>query len=261
VVQPELVLIAVAAVLPPAALALLAARIPAPPERSRLGALLAFSWGAIVASWAATMLNARAAAWMTALLGAGPARALVPSLVAPGIEELMKAIGFGALLLAAPRALATPRSALAAGALLGLGFAAAENVEYYTLAAVQAGWAGVGRAVYLRGFVQAGNHAVFTATVGVALGWAARRAASIRATAGATALGLVAAVSLHALWNGVMSDRITAVVCNPPVPGGACAPAPDAVDLLVRVPLLEAAFLLPIVAVLVRIVRRVDGPR
>jgi len=75
------------------------------------------------------------------------------------------------------------------------------------------------------------------------------------------ALGLLAAVALHAFWNGVVSDRITTVLCNPPIPGGACGPAPDTTDLLIRVPLLEAAFLLPIAAALVRVVRRAEASR
>jgi len=61
--------------------------------------------------------------------------------------------------------------------------------------------------------------------------------------------------------SGVVSDRITTVLCNPPIPGGACGPAPDTTDLLIRVPLLEAAFLLPIVAALVRVVRRAEASR
>ena len=50
-------------------------------------------------------------------------------------------------------------------------FAVGENATYYLLAAVQGGWEGLGRSVYLRGLVQGGNHAAFTAVVGAAVGW------------------------------------------------------------------------------------------
>jgi protease PrsW len=257
IVQPELVLIAVAAVLPPLALAVLAWRLLPRPDRSRLAALVAFGWGALVAAWVAQEANGLAARWTPLATGDDVARMLVPTLVAPLVEELVKAAGVVAALLVArrrtgdPRAMATAHAGAAAGALVGLGFAACENVGYYTLAAVQAGWDGLARAVFLRGVVQAGNHALFTAIAGAAL------AASRRAGAPWRAVGGVAlAWALHALWNAVLSDRITAMLCNAPAAGAACAPAPDAFDLFVGVPLLEAAFLLPSLFALRALVRR-----
>jgi hypothetical protein len=120
---------------------------------------------------------------------------------------------------------------------------------------VQSGYPGLGRAIYLRGLVQGGNHAAFTAIVGAAAALACRtsgRRASQIAVVGA---GLVAAIALHVLWNALVSRAITDVLCNAPAAASACAPSPDLRDLLVVVPALETAFLGPILLVLGRVVR------
>jgi RsiW-degrading membrane proteinase PrsW (M82 family) len=253
--HPELVIVA-AAVGPPLALGVLALRLLPASERSRLVALVALGWGAVVATWAASTVNGAALRAAARGLDDAAAHALVATLVGPLVEEVAKALGVvAAFAMAARRGAAdappAPRTGAVVGALVGLGFAGGENVEYYTLAAVQAGWDGVARAVLVRGLVQAGNHALFTAVVGAAI--ASARPAPARRIAGALAL----AWALHAVWNLVLSDRITSVLCNAPLPGGACAPAPDALDLLVRVPLLEAAFLGPALLALRAVVRRV----
>jgi hypothetical protein len=97
---------------------------------------------------------------------------------------------------------------------------------------------------------------MFTAAVGAAIGWADDRGRRGTARAGAVALGLAAAIVLHAIWNGVLSHAITVVLCNAPPGGTACAPAPDTSDLLLAVPALEAAFLIPSAAALRRVARR-----
>jgi len=251
-VQPELVLIVLAALAPAVVAGAVLAAAARPDGRTWIGALVAFAWGAVIATSVASLLNDAAAARLPALAGEPGARVLLPALLAPTIEELAKAAGFLVVGLVARGALGSVRSAIAIGALIGFGFAVAENVGYYLLAAVQGGYDGLGRAVYLRGVVQSANHAVFTATVGVAVG-AARPG---RSRTGMLALGLAAAVTLHAIWNASVSRAISTVLCNAPVSGGACAPAPDAGDLLLVVPGLEAAFLIPILAVLAWLARR-----
>jgi RsiW-degrading membrane proteinase PrsW (M82 family) len=259
-VQPEVLLIAAAAIVPPALVAVLVARLLPTTGRSGLAALVAFCWGAAVASAVAAAVNDAAGALGTATFGAARARALLPTLVGPAVEELAKATGFAVVFAAARGALAGTRSPIVIGALLGLGFAAAENVGYYTLAAVQGGQEGLGRAVYLRGLVQSGNHAVFTATAGAGLAWAHAHAASGWRRLETIALGLAVAIGLHAIWNGFVSIEITSRLCNAPASATTCAPVPDPLDLLVVVPALEAAFIIPILAGLALVVRR-GAPR
>jgi len=177
------------------------------------------------------------------------ADASVPLVGAPVVEETAKALALVVVALAWRELLADVPAAVLAGAAVGVGFALTENVDYLELAAVQGGPGGLVRALYLRGLLGGLVHAVFTASA--AAGLAARPG---RRAAAAT-LGLLAAVVQHVVWNGVASGRITALLCNPARAGGPCRDAPDAVDLLVSVPLVVAAALGPGVAALVLLVR------
>jgi RsiW-degrading membrane proteinase PrsW (M82 family) len=253
--QPEVALIASAAFLPSLLSAAIVARLGSAVPGTKLPAVLAFAWGAIVASTVAAALNDVAGSRLPAILGADHARALVPTLVGPAVEELAKMIGLLAVVATVGSTLGGAREGIVLGALVGFGFAATENVGYYTLAAVQGGYEGLGRALYLRGFVQGANHAAFTAAAGAALGgWTV--AAGTRARLARALAGLGAATALHALWNAVVSHAITTVLCNAPAPSAACAPAPDVVDLVVAVPALEVVFLAPIAGALVWMARR-----
>ncbi len=255
-VQPELVLIGLAALVPALVAGAVLVRVVRPVGPAWVGALVAFAWGTAVATSVAAVLNDLAGTLLPTLVGSIRAAVLLPTLVGPTIEELTKAAGFVAIAVVAGPALSGIRGALATGALIGFGFAVAENVGYYTLAAVQGGYDGLGRAIYLRGIVESGNHAAFTATMGAAVGWVRVHALDGMRRTGILVLGLVAAIALHALWNGVVSQAVTTVLCNAPVAGGACAAVPDTDDLLLVVPALEAAFLVPIVAVLGWLARR-----
>jgi RsiW-degrading membrane proteinase PrsW (M82 family) len=259
--QPELLAITVAAVVPPLLAAMLVVRMLRPTERSRLATTIAFMWGAAVAATVASPLNDLAGALVAAAAGGERSRWMLPVIAGPAIEELAKATGFLAVALVAPHVLAGVAGAVATGALIGLGFAATENVGYYVLAGVQGGPGGLVRAVYLRGLVETGNHAAFTATIGAGIGWARVRVRDAPARIATVVLGLGAAVVLHGLWNGVVSGRISTLLCNAPAPDAACAATPDAVDLFVGVPALEAAFLVPVLLALGWLVRRAADPR
>ena len=253
--QPELVLIVLAALVPALVVGFVLIRMARPAGRVWAGALVAFAWGMAVATSVASALNDVAGRLLPPLMGSIAAGVLLPTLVAPTIEEVAKAAGFLAIPIVAGPALGGMRGALATGALIGFGFAVAENVGYYTLAAVQGGYDGLGRAVYLRGIVESGNHAAFTAAMGAAVGWVRMRMLDGVRRIAILAAGLVAAIALHAVWNGVVSHAVTTVLCNAPVSGGACAATPDTDDLFLVVPALEAAFLVPIVLVLRRLAR------
>ena len=256
VLQPELVLIVLAAVAPALLVGTLTALLTRPDGRQVAGALVAFLWGALAATFVASNLNDFALAHAPAVVGATLADVLVPALIGPAVEELVKAAGFVAVALVARGALRGVRGRIAAGVFIGFGFAVAENVSYYLLAAVQGGYDGLGRAIWLRGVVQSANHAVFAAAAGAAIGWADDRELRGYARARVVALGLLAAIVLHAIWNGVLSHAITAVLCNAPPGGTACAPTPDTSDMLLGVPALEAAFLIPSAVALRRVARR-----
>lgn len=207
---------------------------------------IAFLWGAAVASTFAGLGNDALARVVDA--------SLLPAVVGPFVEEVMKASGVLVLAAVARDALAGVRRGVAAGAVVGLGFAATENIGYYTLAAVQGGPAGLVRAIYLRGLIQGLNHAAFTAATGAGVGWGWTRGGAA-AVAGAVG-GLAVAVVAHGVWNGLTSGMLTGVLCNAPTPDGACAPAPDAVDLFVTAPLLVAASIGPLAVGIGLLMRR-----
>src|SRR6266545_798605 len=122
--QPEVLLIALVAIVLPGLYAMLAARLAAPGAQAHLRSALAFLWGAVVASSLASVLNDLAGSALPAVVGPTHARTLVPALVGPAIEELLKAIGVAAALVGSAGGM---RAAIATGAIVGFGFAAAEN--------------------------------------------------------------------------------------------------------------------------------------
>jgi RsiW-degrading membrane proteinase PrsW (M82 family) len=214
--------------------------------------IAAFLWGAAVAASAASTVNGLLQMWMSAGSTGSEASALVSRLGAPVVEELAKGSALLVLVMVWPRQLAGVRDGIVYGALVGLGFAASENLLYLTMAALQGGYAGLLRSVYLRGAVYGVNHAVFTATTGAAVGYA--RATTSRTLGIVVPLaGLVAAVALHMLWNTVASDAIGQVLCAAPVAGGACQDPPPAHILYVTVPLMVALFIGPCIAVLLTV--------
>jgi RsiW-degrading membrane proteinase PrsW (M82 family) len=212
------------------------------PERATVR-LAAFAWGVLAAPAIAVHAN-------DLLLARAPD--LTPVLFAPLVEEIAKAAAL-ALLLVVPNG--GIRTGIGLGALAGLGFSLTENIGYLTLAALQDGTTGMWRAIWLRGVVGGSKHAVFTATAGAAIGWARGARASTRRIAGFAVAGLAAAVLQHVLWNGVASRVVTDVLCHATSPGGWCA-GPDAVDLLVRIPVLTVMCLAPGVLGLVVVARR-----
>ncbi len=192
-----------------------------------------FLWGAAVAAPAAERANA--------LLGAS---ALGPTIWAPLVEETAKALGLVLLVALCPDRLRDARSGIAGGALVGLGFALAENIPYHLIAAVQGGAAGLARAVFVRGVLQGLNHATFTGAVGAGLGFARRLPSGARSAA-APALGFLLACAQHGIWNGVASFTITDLLCGTMTAAGACQPTPPAEALYFQVPLLVTLFIGP----------------
>jgi RsiW-degrading membrane proteinase PrsW (M82 family) len=227
-------LVLVAAFGPPALWALLVVIRARGVSRGLMAA--AFLWGGLIAAPISQHLTAH---WH-----------LDPVATAPVIEEALKAAPL--VLLAVARVVAF--DLLVAGALAGFGFSATENVQYMMLAAVQGGSVGLARAVYLRGFLQGLNHAVFTGAVAAGIGCAhVAWSAGMRALA--PLFGFAAGVLQHALWNGVGSGAVTGVLCNALARGGPCRD-PDATDLFVRIPVIVATVIGPGALALLAVARR-----
>jgi RsiW-degrading membrane proteinase PrsW (M82 family) len=86
-------------------------------------------------------------------------------------------------------------------AMVGLGFAMTENIQYYGRAVMQSGGEGLTFIFILRGFIAPFSHPMFTSLTGIGLGLA-RQSRNMFVKFVAPIFGLLAAISLHAIWNG-----------------------------------------------------------
>src|SRR5439155_19701914 len=86
-------------------------------------------------------------------------------------------------------------------AMVGLGFAMTENIQYYGLAVTKAGGGGLTLVFILRGALAPFSHPMFTRLTCIGLGLARQsRHAFVKFIA--PVLGLLAAISFHSIWNG-----------------------------------------------------------
>ena len=157
-----------------------------------------FLWGATVA--AALALVANSVVDALAREAAGDVGGLLTSVLwAPVVEEAAKGVALLLLVLQARDEFDGVTDGVVYAAMVGLGFAMIENVQYYGRAA--AGGRDASLAVFLlRGVVAPFAHPLFTAMTGIGLGLARERPGGARAVLAPLA-GFAGAVLLHAGWN------------------------------------------------------------
>jgi len=174
------------------------------PEPPRL-LLVAFLWGAGFAALSSLIINSSAVLVADAVLGRGSGDILGAVVVAPVVEEAMKGAFLVGLLLYRRREFDGIVDGIVYAGLVAAGFAFTENILYLGRAFVEDSMGGRGAAVlgvlFLRGVLSPFAHPLFTAMTGIGAGIAAsRRSVGVRVVA--VAIGYLAAVLLHALWNG-----------------------------------------------------------
>jgi protease PrsW len=171
---------------------------------------IAFGWGAAVATLVAYGVNTGAAALFDRW---GLPESLVAVLVAPFVEESMKALGPALLLLLIRREFSGITDGIVYCGLSAVGFAMVENILYLGGHGYAAGAEQYGRAtgaqmliaifivrIFLTGFA----HPLFTSMTGIGLGISAR-AVDKRVRVLAPIAGLLVAMMLHGTWNLVPS--------------------------------------------------------
>ncbi|OLF07975.1 hypothetical protein BU204_34935 [Actinophytocola xanthii] len=175
------------------------------PEPARL-LWFAFGWGASVAAITALLINNTAEAVGDALLGHGRGDTISAVVSAPLFEEAAK----GAFVLGIMLWLRNEFDGVIDGVVyagfVAAGFAFTENIYYFGRAFAENGFgdsstAGVITAFILRGVLAPFCHPLFTAMIGVGIGISVRapsRVLRLLAPIG----GYLAAVLLHAMWNG-----------------------------------------------------------
>jgi protease PrsW len=152
--------------------------------------LAALGWGAV----AAVVLSFVA----EQLLLPGTDEFVAAAVGAPVVEEIAKGLFFAAIIFFRRSEIDGLLDGIIYGALVGIGFAFVEDIVYY-LQSLQSGQLGI--TFFLRGIMGPFAHPLFTAATGIGIGIAvASRHPGARVLA--PILGLLAAISMHAIWNG-----------------------------------------------------------
>jgi protease PrsW len=177
------------------------------PEPPRL-LLLAFAWGACVAALTALLVNSGAALIAEQVVGRGTGDVVGSVVVAPFVEEAVKGIFLVGLLVFRRREFDGVVDGIVYAGLVAAGFAFTENILYFGGAFVEDAMGGASGGVLatllLRGVLSPFAHPLFTAMTGIGAGIAASsRNGPFQVFV--IAVGYLAAVVLHSLWNGSAS--------------------------------------------------------
>jgi len=172
------------------------------PWRNLLGA---FGWGALIATLFSILFGALADDILRAVWGPELGERLTLMVGRPIVEETFKGLALLALLLLFRGEFDGILDGLIYGALIGLGFAMTENVLYLGQAFLNDGLAGLGKLFLAREVFGGLGHALYTGTIGAAVGWARLRygRGSLRLIVPVT--GWALAVIQHSLWNSSLT--------------------------------------------------------
>lgn len=177
------------------------------PEPAKL-LLLAFFWGACIATITALLINSTAEAVGDLWLGDGNGNKFSTVVSAPLVEEAAK----GAFVLLVFWRRRSEFDGVVDGIVYAgfsaAGFAFVENIYYFGRAFAESGFgngtsAGVLAAFVLRGVLSPFTHPLFAALTGIGFGLAAS-SANKQVRILAPLAGYICAVLLHALWNGAI---------------------------------------------------------
>lgn len=169
-----------------------------PEPRSAL--LVTFLWGAGVATSLSLVANTSGSTLFSYLVNPEFGEASAGALLAPLVEETFKGLGVIIVMLWRRRDIQSPLDGLVYGGFSAIGFAFTENILYFGRA--ESSFQLVFTFV-LRAIMSPFTHALFTSLTGLALGVAITRMKSRWAPIWVTPVGLVSAMILHGLWNGL----------------------------------------------------------
>jgi RsiW-degrading membrane proteinase PrsW (M82 family) len=161
----------------------------------------AFFWGALVAVFIAIVLNTINGAIVTAATHSVQIGETFGAVIsAPIVEESAKALIILILFVWKKDEFDGIVDGIVYAGMVGLGFAMTENILYYGRA-VSGGAGSLTFIFILRGMAAPFSHPLFTSMTGIGLGWS-RQSNNGFVKVVAPVLGFMAAILLHATWNG-----------------------------------------------------------
>jgi protease PrsW len=152
----------------------------------------AFLWGSTIAVFFSILLNG--------IAGELFASHLVAIATAPVVEETAKAGALVLLFVWRRDEFDNVTDGIIYAAMVGLGFAMTENIQYYSTAVAADGGKGAAIVFVLRGIMSPFSHPLYTSMTGIGLG-IARESDRRNVKLIAPVAGLVGAILLHSLWN------------------------------------------------------------
>lgn len=158
-----------------------------------------FAWGATVAVFVALMVNMVSQDVLATVAGPDAAELFGTIVTAPVVEELAKCFALFILFRELKDEFDGVVDGVVYAAMVGLGFAMIENVQYYGAAIAEGAESSV-VTFFLRGMLSPFAHPLFTSMFGIGLGIVRERHGQGRSWA-APFLGLSVAIALHSLWN------------------------------------------------------------
>jgi RsiW-degrading membrane proteinase PrsW (M82 family) len=171
-----------------------------------------FAWGAGIAALLAGILNTAGMIYVTQpALGKSGGQFVSAAIGAPVVEESLKGLVLVWLLWRRRQELDGPTDGIIYAAMVGLGFAMMENIGYYISALARPEAGGVpllGITFVFRGVLAPFAHPMFTAMTGIGAAYAATH----RRGGWALGTGLLGAMVLHGLWNGLTSLGLAGII-------------------------------------------------
>jgi RsiW-degrading membrane proteinase PrsW (M82 family) len=165
--------------------------------------VLCFAWGAGVAALLAAIINTAGLLFITQPdLGQSNGEYISATFGAPVVEETLKGAVLFWLLWRRREEFDGPTDGIMYAAMVGLGFAMMENIGYYIGALVRPEVGGaqlLGTTFVFRGLLSPFSHPAFTSLTGIGVAYAATH----KRGGWAAVTGLLAAMVLHGLWNGL----------------------------------------------------------
>jgi RsiW-degrading membrane proteinase PrsW (M82 family) len=162
----------------------------------------AFCWGAMVAVFIAFIFNTAGVITTAMVMHSASAGQTAGAVIfAPIVEESAKALILFIIFFWKRDEFDGVIDGIVYAAMVALGFAMTENIQYYGKAVLHGGGGGLTLVFIIRGFFAPFSHPLFTSMTGIGLGLA-RQSTNLAVKFITPVIGLLMAMSMHSIWNG-----------------------------------------------------------